>query len=86
MNAIVFLTMLAMPLLAWVAVSWIKMQKTGNAVHRSDPDTDRKVALLAGENEKLIGKISRLEDRIAVLERIATDPATRTAHAIEQLR
>lgn len=28
----------------------------------------------------------RLEQRIAVLERIATDPATRTAHEIEALR
>ena len=30
--------------------------------------------------------IRRLEERMAVLERIATDPAERTAREIEQLR
>ena len=34
----------------------------------------------------LKGQISRLEERLAVLERIATDPAERTAREIEQLR
>lgn len=47
---------------------------------------ERKVALLTNENERLTGQVSRLEDRIAVLERIATDPATRTAREIDALR
>ena len=47
---------------------------------------DRQVALLSAENERLTGQISRLEERIAVLERIATDPAERTARAIDALR
>ncbi|MBW6529215.1 hypothetical protein ACYZX9_03185 [Sphingomonas citri] len=47
---------------------------------------DRSVALLEAENERLTGKIGRLEERIAVLERIATDPAVRTAREIEALR
>lgn len=42
--------------------------------------------LLSNENEKLTGQVSRLEERLAVLERIATDPATRTAAEIEALR
>ena len=58
----------------------------GNTVHRTDPDAGRKIALLSSENEKLIGRISRLEERIAVLERIATDPAARTAQEIDALR
>jgi hypothetical protein len=58
----------------------------GNTVHRTDPDAGRKIDLLSSENEKLVGRISRLEERIAVLERIATDPATRTAREIEALR
>ena len=41
---------------------------------------------LAQENELLRLTVERLEDRIAVLERIATDPAERTAREIEQLR
>ena len=54
---------------------------TGNAI-----EDERKVALLTNENERLTGQVSRLEDRIAVLERIATDPAERTAREIEALR
>lgn len=49
-------------------------------------DDERKVALLTTENERLNGQVSRLEERIAVLERIATDPAERTAREIEALR
>lgn len=58
----------------------------GNSVHRMDADAGRKIDLLSHENEKLVGRISRLEERIAVLERIATDPAIRTARDIEALR
>ena len=50
------------------------------------PDAERQVMLLSSENERLTGQVSRLEERIAVLERIATDPAERTARAIEALR
>ena len=49
-------------------------------------EAERKVMLLSDENEKLVGKIGRLEERLAVLERIATDPAERTAREIEALR
>jgi hypothetical protein len=41
---------------------------------------------LERENEMLRETVARLEDRMAVLERIATDPAERTAREIEQLR
>ena len=41
---------------------------------------------LARENELLKLTIDRLEERMAVLERIATDPAERTAREIESLR
>lgn len=46
----------------------------------------RQIELLSTENSSLTGKVGRLEERIAVLERIATDPATRTAREIEDLR
>ena len=49
-------------------------------------DDARKVVLLTGENERLTGQVGRLEDRIAVLERIVTDPAERTAREIDALR
>lgn len=50
------------------------------------PEAERKIHLLSSENERLVGQVSRLEERIAVLERIATDPAERTAREIEALR
>ena len=46
----------------------------------------RQVELLSAENAGLKGQMSRLEERIAVLERIATDPSERTAREIENLR
>jgi hypothetical protein len=48
--------------------------------------SDRRVELLTAENAHLKSQVGRLEERIAVLERIATDPAERTAREIEQLR
>lgn len=57
------------------------MRSSGGGV-----DDERKVELLTNENERLNGQVGRLEERIAVLERIATDPAERTAREIEALR
>ncbi|GAA4763120.1 hypothetical protein GCM10023219_04260 [Stakelama sediminis] len=53
---------------------------------RGSLESERKVELLSAENERLTGQVHRLEERIAVLERIATDPAERTAREIEALR
>jgi hypothetical protein len=50
-----------------------------------DPDA-RSEAARVPEIEQLKHDITRLLDRIAVLERIATDPAERTAREIEALR
>ncbi|MEC3950954.1 hypothetical protein [Sphingobium sp. HWE2-09] len=84
---------IALSMGAWVITTWMRARygypltdDNGNTVHRSDPDAGRKIDLLSNENEKLVGRISRLEERIAVLERIATDPATRTARDIDALR
>jgi hypothetical protein len=64
-----------------IITSWIK--------HRSPRlagDARREIELLTNENSGLKGQVGRLEERLAVLERIATDPAERTAREIEQLR
>lgn len=50
------------------------------------PSATRKIELLSSENERLTGQIGRLEERLRVLERIATDPAERTAREIDALR
>ena len=41
---------------------------------------------LKAENDRLKLEMSRVLDRVATLERIATDPAERTAREIEELR
>jgi len=50
------------------------------------PGAAQEIELLGNENAGLRDKIGRLEERLAVLERIATDPAERTAFEIERLR
>ncbi|WP_260598739.1 hypothetical protein [Sphingomonas endolithica] len=80
--------------IAWVLTTWIRAQhgyplesKKGELIRRDgDLSTMRKAELLAAENERLSGQVARLEERIAVLERIATDPAERTAREIDALR
>ena len=85
---------IAISTLGWLGSSWIRARhgyplenEWSGVTHKQDsPDAARKIELLTNENDRLTGQISRLEERIAVLERIATDPAERTARAIEQLR
>jgi hypothetical protein len=50
------------------------------------PAGDGENIRLAHENADLRRTVGRLEERLAVLERIATDPAERTAREIENLR
>lgn len=77
---------------AWVIVSVLHYKqgrRRGCLVSPEPPasfDDVRENARLARENEVLRMTIERLEERMAVLERIATDPAERTAREIESLR
>jgi len=87
------LTIIAMSMIGWVVTTWIRARhgypienEWSGVVHRTDNDADRKIALLSADNEKLAGQIIRLEERIAVLERIATDKSVRLADEIENLR
>lgn len=78
----------------WVMTTWIRARHGypitddwGNTVHKGDgPDAKRQVELLSTENDKLRGQVGRLEERLAVLERIATDPSRRIADEIDSLR
>jgi hypothetical protein len=87
------IAIIAVSTLGWVVTTWIRARhgypienEWSGTTTRADPETERKIALLAGENEKLHGQISRLEERLAVLERIATDPAERVSREIDALR
>ena len=73
---------------AIVAGSWLnaKSLKVREAESRRTGDEGRQLELHISENQQLNDRISFLEDRIAVLEQIVTDPAERTAREIERLR
>ncbi len=77
----------------WIINNWVRAKhgyplenEWGGTTDKGSPDAERKIQLLSTENEELVGKIDRLQERLAVLERIATDPAKRTADEIEALR
>ncbi|OYX39136.1 MULTISPECIES: hypothetical protein [unclassified Sphingomonas] len=84
-----------MSTIGWVITTWIRAKhgyplenEFGGRVARDldDPEAERAINLLSNENQRLTGQISRLEERITVLERIATDPADRIARDIDALR
>lgn len=90
------IAIIAISTVGWIVNNWIRAKhgyeledewggKTGKSV-KTRPDEQRKIELLSNENEELVGKIDRLQERLQVLERIATDPAKRTADEIEALR
>jgi len=68
--------------LVWMGIR--HREKSGDAGDTNE--ARREISLLTDENADLRNQVSRLEERLAVLERIATDPAERTAREIEQLR
>lgn len=77
----------------WLVNNWIRARhgysledEWGGKTDRGSPDAERKISLLTNENETLHGKVGHLEERIAVLERIATDKASRLSDEIENLR
>ena len=88
------IAIIAISTLGWMFTTWIRARHGypienefwGKSHKGEEPASKRHIELLSSENEKLTGQVSRLEERIAVLERIATDPAHRTAREIEDLR
>jgi hypothetical protein len=94
MDGPVFVVVLvAISTVGWLLNNWIRARhgypvenEWKGQTAKADPDAQRKIELLSSENERLTGQISRLEERLSVLERIATDPAERTAREIDALR
>lgn len=77
----------------WLVNNWIRAKhgyaledEWGGKTDKALPDAERKIGLLTNENAQLTGQLSRLEERVAVLERIATDKSVRIAEEIESLR
>jgi hypothetical protein len=91
--AVLIIVLSAIVAVTWLINNWIRArhgiptdEELAVMAVRGGRDADRNMELLASENAGLKGQVLRLEERIAVLERIATDPAERTAREIEQLR
>jgi cell division protein FtsB len=81
----------ALSMLAWVITTAIQAKhgypltdEWGNTIHPKGADDTTRA--LAAENAELKANIERLEDRLKVLERIATDPSRRLADDIDNLR
>ncbi len=87
------LSIIAMSFIAWIITTAIRAKhgypienEWGGMTGKTDDELKRQNAILESENELLRGKIGRLEERTAVLERIATDGPTRLSAEIDKLR
>jgi len=85
------ITIVALSMAAWVITTLIRARygyplsdDCGKMVHRSRDDPA--ATSLVAENAQLKSTVGKLEDRIKVLERIATDPSGRLSLEIEELR
>lgn len=83
------IAIIAITTLGWVITTAIRARHGypltddwGNTVQ----PTPREDSKLAAENEALKANVAKLEDRLRVLERIATDPSKRLADDIDSLR
>ena len=82
----------ALSMSAWVITTFIRARHgypltddNGNTVLPVTRD-DQATRALAAETEQLKATVGKLEERLKVLERIATDPSRSLSDEIEQLR
>ena len=87
------ITIVALAMGAWVMTTLIRARhgypiedEMGNLVHPLKAGDDEATRTLQAENRQLKDTIDRLEERMKVLERIATDPTRRLEDEIEKLR
>ena len=87
------LAIIAMSFIGWIITTAIRAKHGypiendwGGVVKKDDGEMRRQNDILERENEKLRGKVGRLEERMAVLERIATDAPARLTADIDKLR
>ena len=81
--AMIFFFLLGGPA-GWGVVHTILEHRKEMAKLQHQHEADNR--LLTNEKDELKETISHMQDRLAVLETIATDPARRTAEQIEDLR
>ncbi|MFN7176707.1 MAG: hypothetical protein ACK4MX_07430 [Thermaurantiacus sp.] len=79
---------------AWVVTTWLRVRHgyplEGSWGQELKPvnnsEAIERVKLLTQENAQLMAEVGALKDRVATLERIATDSGTRLATEIDNLR
>jgi cell division protein FtsB len=86
------IALVAISTLGWVVTSWIRAKhgyplenEWSGVSHRRDPKAEKQIAQLSDENSALKAQIAGLNERLAVLERIATDEPSRLAREIDAL-
>lgn len=85
---------IVMAMAGWIITTWLRVKNGypldgawGQAVYpQKNEETVERVKLLSQENAQLRAELGSIKDRLAVVERIATDPAERTAREIDALR
>ncbi len=87
------LAIILMSFIAWIITTAIRARhgypvenEWGGLVNKADAELKRQNEGLAHENHRLRENVARLEDRMAVLERIVTDAPARLSADIEKLR
>lgn len=87
------LMIIGMSMAGWVITTWIRARhgypvenEWGGPVENKSEEGQRHIALLSSENADLKGKVLRIEERVAVLERIVTDKSHTLAAEIDALR
>jgi truncated hemoglobin YjbI len=69
-----------------LAIQWYGRRKVRAALKQDGLTPTRQTELLVNENEAMRGQMLRLEDRLSVMERIATDASLNLGREIERLR
>jgi hypothetical protein len=73
--------------IGWVANNWVRARHGFEPeAEEDDRPSKKKLDAICAENAELKQQLTQLQERMAVMERIATDPAERTAREIESLR
>jgi hypothetical protein len=73
--------------LGWLGNNWIRARHGFEPeAEEDDRPSKKKLDAICAENAELKQQLKQLQERMAVMERIATDPAERTAREIESLR
>jgi hypothetical protein len=69
-----------------LTIQWYGRRKVKAALKQEGLTPTRQTELLVNENEVVRGQVMRLEERLSVMERIATDSSLNLGREIERLR